>query len=146
MWSRETAVCLVTKLWSWTFLDPISGRHKKYFPNLKRPHRLCGSLSNQFSAYRSTLSGFKAAVPWSLPLTSMQCHTYAVTDRSGTTFCLHWLGVYLTAVSIPQIVWREIKGCSADNKQASTWKQHGNVYLSIRYFLFLVQWKLVLTI
>jgi len=54
---------LVSKLWSWTILDPISIRHKKYFPNLNCPHRLCGSLSIQFSAYRGTLSGVKAAVP-----------------------------------------------------------------------------------
>jgi hypothetical protein len=76
---------VVTSLWSWTILDPNSVRQKKYFPNLKRPHWLCGSLSIQFSAYRGTLSGVKAAVPWSLPLTSMHCHIYAVTDRSGAT-------------------------------------------------------------
>jgi hypothetical protein len=122
IWSRKRAACVMTKLWSWTIRDSISGRHRIYRPCLKRPHQLCGPPSTRFSPYWRTLSGVQAAVPWSLPLTAKCCHVYACTEWSGATVPFTLITSSFNGFSVPQIIWCGITGWLAYNKQGSAWK------------------------
>ena len=121
MWSRERSVswlsCGLQQSW---IQFPLGTINTSLIRNV---HTDSAAHSESISVRTGVLCpGLRR--PYSEVCPSPPCsaiYTPSRTDQ-GQLCCLRCLGIYLTAVSIPQIKWSEIKQCLAENKQVSPCK------------------------